>query len=389
MDQSLTARSTQDSSKARGIPLFRVAGVRIRLDYSWFIIFFLVLASLSIGYFPNAEAGHEPASYWIAGLFATLLFFASILAHELAHALVAIRAGIEVPDITLFLFGGVSRLRDEPKDPGTELRVALAGPAMSFLLAFGFWLAHFAFTAGPWFLSVVVRYLAWINLALGIFNLLPGFPLDGGRVLRAIVWWRTGSIERGTRVASGAGKAFSLALMVLGGVQIFAGALVSGIWLILIALFLRSLAEQGYETVVLRRALQGATVEQVMAKDLVTVSPRTTLRELVDEYLLVHGYHSFPVVEGGRVLGLVSARDLRKVEKERWGSARVDEVMTPVSPDLVIEPDAGLLEALQRLGRTSRGRLLVMRGERLVGLISTASLSRFVEMRKLVEASGA
>ncbi len=381
MDQALSQPRLEGGRAA--IPLFRVTGIRISLDPSWFLIFALVFLSLSLGYFPDAAPAASRVSHWAAGLIASLLFFASILIHELAHSWVALRAGIPVSEITLFLFGGVSRIDQEPQDPALELRVAIVGPLMSFALALLFvFLAHVL----P-FLSVICTYLAWINLALGIFNLLPGYPLDGGRVLRALVWWKTGSLQRATRIASNAGQAFAIGLMILGGVQILSGSLMGGTWLILIALFLRGLARRGYEDLVVRSALSEAPVEQVMVpRDaLVTVSPEVTVRELVDDYFLGRGHRSFPVVSGGKTVGLVSTDDVRGTDKSTWEERSVGEVMAPLDEHTRIAPGTSMLDALSRMTQDRRRRLLVMSDGEAVGLVSAGGILRFLELRRLAQ----
>ncbi|MEN8160354.1 MAG: site-2 protease family protein, partial [Myxococcota bacterium] len=277
-----------------GFPLFRVAGIQIRVDPSWFLIFLLIWWSLGAGYFPRTQPEAGALQSWAAGLLAALLFFVSLLIHELSHSLVARRAGQEVRTITLFLFGGAAEMTSEPEDPATEFRIAAVGPLASFVLA-----ALFALTARslpdatPELLVGVVRYLGWVNLALGVFNLLPGFPLDGGRMLRAVLWWRTGSLRRASRVATEAGKGLGLGLAILGGLQIFAGALVGGIWLVLIGLFARGLAESSYQSLILRQLLGQVAVEDVMVRDPVCVPPDLTLARLVDEYVLGHGFRGF------------------------------------------------------------------------------------------------
>src|SRR3972149_724611 len=252
------AESKPDRAKERGIHLFTIAGIRIIIDYSWFMLFVLVALSLSTGYLPQEYPGASALAYWVAGLVATISFFLSILFHELAHSLVALRSGIEIPSITLFLFGGVSRLSEEAKNPKTELTIAIVGPLSSFALALLFWIAGEKLEGVIHPLAqAVVEYLSFINLALGIFNLIPGFPLDGGRVLRAIVWWRTGSIDRATRLVTDLGKGFAVTLMFLGAMLIFRGALLGGIWLIFIGMFLRGSAAPGEEQVYLLGLLGG------------------------------------------------------------------------------------------------------------------------------------
>jgi Zn-dependent protease/CBS domain-containing protein len=386
---SATRTGPAPAAPAGGIELFRVFGVRIRVDPSWFLIFALILATLAFGHFPRVAPGEPAASYWLAGGLAALLFFGSILAHELAHSLVALRAGIPVTEITLFLFGGVSRMQHEPRRPATEVAVAIAGPLASFALAGLFAALAWASRGAAWLTTEILAYLGWVNLAIGTFNLLPGFPLDGGRVLRALVWWKTDSLRRGTRVASNAGQALAIALMVLGALEIAAGALVGGLWLILIALFLRSLARAGYRELVLRGLLEGVEVERVMVprEELVTVPPELTLRQLVDDYLLGLGHRAFPVVEGGRTLGLVSSEDVRRVPKDAWSATTVRQAMTPLQREATVAPDDSMLVAVQRLQPAERKRLLVMHDGELDGLLSHSDVTRFVELHSLT-ASG-
>jgi len=370
----------------RGFKLFKIAGIQITLDYSWFIIFVLVVWSLSAGYFPRYYPGQSTQTYWIAGLIAAFFFFASVLIHELSHSLMAIHAGIKIPDITLFIFGGVSRLSEEAKDPKTELKIALVGPLSSFALALIFWtLKNSLEGTQPSLMVVIFDYLAWINVALGIFNLVPGFPLDGGRVLRALWWWRTGSLTRATKVASDIGKGFALALMILGGFQIFAGALIGGLWFIFIGMFLRGVAESGYQELVLRQSLEGVQVQEVMIQDAVTVPPQLSLRQLITEYFLRYGYRGFPVVQDGKVLGVVSVANVKGIPEEEQGIKTVGEVMTPLSDRLLIAPEASLTEALKKMVQEDVGRLLVMRGDQMIGMITKTGLLRFLEIKNILE----
>jgi len=370
-----------------GIPLFKIAGIQISLDFSWFIIFALVLLALSAGYFPRYFPGQEPVTYWIAGFVATLLFFASVLIHELSHSLMAIRSGIDIPEITLFVFGGVSRIAEEPKDPKVELKIALVGPLSSFALAGFFWLLKAIFRGfEPSMIVAVFGYLAWINLALGIFNLIPGFPLDGGRIFRAIWWWKSGSLTRATKIASDIGKGFAVALMILGALQIFAGALISGLWLVFIGMFLRGMSVQGYEEVVIRKALEGVRVEEVMVREVVSVPPDLTLADLVHDYFLQYSYRGFPVVGNGRVLGVVSLSAVKDVPRENQPTTRVEEIMTPRDERMIVVADASLADALVKMSRAGVERLLVMDQERLLGLVTKTGLLRFVQIKRVLGA---
>ena len=373
-----------------GFALFRIAGIQVRVDPSWFLIFLLIWWSLSAGYFPRARPEASALEAWGAGLLTALLFFVSLLLHELSHSLVARRAGHEVRSITLFLFGGASEMTTEPADPATEFRIAVVGPLASFALALLFWLLGRALPDGtPDLLPSIVQYLAWINVALGTFNLLPGFPLDGGRILRALVWWRTGSLRRASRMATQAGKGLGLGLALLGGIQIFSGALVGGIWLVLIGLFARGLAESSYQSLILRELLGQVSVADVMVREPVTVPPDLTLDRVIDDYVLAQGFRGFPVVEGGRALGVISLERLARVPPELRAQQRVREHLEPADAERSVAPDTPLLEALAQMGRVGAQRLLVLRpgSAELVGLLTQSGLVRFVELRQALESS--
>lgn len=379
------ANETPTPASRSGFGLFQVAGIKVRADWSWLIIFALVLVSLSAGYLPSVRPEESTATYWVAGLLTTLLFFGSLILHELSHAFIATRAGIDVPRITLFLFGGMSEMKEEPPTPEIELRVAVVGPLTSAALAAGFLGLSQIMPAEPWYLSAVSLHLAVINLALAIFNLLPGYPLDGGRMLRAVVWRTTGSLQKATRVAAGAGQAFGVALMVLGAIQLFLGAgLLGGFWMILIGLFLRAMAGQGYESLMMRRALADGRVDEVMtpADSLVPVSPDLTLDVLVDEYFVGHGYRGFPVLgPDGEVLGQITLDAVRGRDRDEWPRTAVREVMTPLDEQTRIAPDAPLIDAMRRIGAGEPGRLLVLRDGRLEGCLTRRDLNRYIEVR--------
>lgn len=374
----------------RGLSLFRVGGIQLRIDYTWFFIFLLVFFGLATGYFPRFHPEQSTAMHWAASFVTTILLFTSIVLHELSHAWMARSAGIPVPTITLFLFGGVSEMTEEPSEPSTELRIAAVGPLMSFALAGVAWLAHMALT--PWaseLVSGIALYLVWMNLALGIFNLLPGLPLDGGRILRAVAWKSSGSLQRGTRIAATAGKGIAIGLMILGGLEIFAGALVGGIWLILIGLFLRGTAEAGYQNLVILQSLEDVEVSDVAIQDPVTVPPGLSIQELIDDYLLSRGYRSYPVVEDSRVLGVISIDLIRDVGVDERRDRTVGDCMTPVSEETRVAPDTPLSVALKKLSKAPNGRLIVQRADgTLRGMLTKEGLSRFLEIRRVLEESG-
>jgi Zn-dependent protease len=369
---------------ADGIRLFRIAGIQISIDFSWFIVFFLLIWSLSAGYFPQKFPGQPARIYWLAGTVATLLFFSSVLIHELAHSLMAISKGIKIPSITLFIFGGVSQLSEEAKTPQTELEIAIVGPLSSFALALVYWSLKTLLAGAHPLALAVLGYLALINVALGVFNLIPGFPLDGGRVLRSIWWWKKGSLAGATRVASEIGKAFALGLMIFGGMLVFAGALVSGLWFVFIGMFLRSAAAGSYQELIVRQMLEKVSVREVMIEDVLSVPHDLTISRLMREYFFRHGYKGFPVTKSANVAGVVTVLDMKDLSEEEMESKTAEDVMTPLAEAQTISPDASLSDALVRMNREGVGRLLVYEGENFRGMITRTGVLRFLEIRNII-----
>jgi Zn-dependent protease/CBS domain-containing protein len=379
--------ATEENRKERrGIPLFKVAGIQITLDLSWFIVFFLILWSLSAGYFPRKFPDQTTQTYWTAGFFASILFFLSVIIHELSHSLMAIRSGIKIPEIMLFIFGGIAKLSEEAKDPVKELKIAIVGPLSSLGLAVIFWVMQLISQAlGSALFVVIFGYLAWINVALAIFNLIPGFPLDGGRVLRALIWWRTGSLQRATKWASDVGKGFAIVLMVFGALQIFQGMLIGGFWLLFIGIFLRGVAEGGYQEVVVRQALEGVPVSEVMIRDVVKVPPEISIDRLVNDYFLRYGYKGFPVGRDGLTLGVVALTEVKKVPEDEQRNTTVQAIMTPMVNCLQIDPGVSLAEALKKMTECDVARLLVMQEGEMIGMITKTGLFRFIEIKRILD----
>jgi Zn-dependent protease len=365
-----------------GYELMRVAGIRIVVDPTWLLIFALVTWSLATGYFPAADPSLEGAAAWWLGVVAALLLFSSVLVHELSHALLARRAGIGVPRIRLFLFGGVSEMAEEPRDPRAELRIAAAGPLTSLGLAAAF--AALSVTGLPALLpggAALVGYLASINLALAVFNLLPGFPLDGGRILRAWLWSRHGSLVRATRAAGRAGSIVGYGLMGLGITSLLNRNLVGGLWLILIGLFLSQAAASSYQTTLLRDLLSGVRVRQLMSQPVIAVPEHASLAELVNDYFYRHPHGSFPVSSGDSLAGMVSLDQIKIVRREEWGRTPVRQVMTPASALRPLAPDDDCVAALERMIREDVGRLPVVEGGRLAGILSRRDVMQLFQIR--------
>ena len=371
------------ADQKKGINLIKIGGIQIKLDYSWFIVFALVLWSLSAGYFPQIYPERTTLTYWTAGLIAALLFFVSVVTHELSHSFMAISSGIKISEITLFIFGGMARLSEEAGDPKTEFKIAIVGPLTSFALAVVFWLIQNAIRGDqPSIIVEIFGYLAWINIALAVFNLIPGFPLDGGRVFRAFWWWKTGSMIEATRVASDIGKGFAIVLMILGGVQIFSGALIGGLWLIFVGMFLRGMAEGGYQELMIKKSLEGTRVQEIMIRDVVTAASDLSLKRLIADYFLRYGYRGFPIMTDGKVSGMISLANVKDLSEQEQADKMVKQVMTPINGAMTILPETSLIEALKKMSQEKVTRLLVMRGDQMMGMITQAGLLRFLEIKR-------
>jgi Zn-dependent protease/CBS domain-containing protein len=377
-------RAAASLGRHRGIPLFSVLGIRVIADYSWFLIVALIATTLTMGWFPSALPGLGTVEYAFLGIITAFFFFASVLVHELAHSLVATRHGIPVRKITLFMFGGVAEIVREPADPRTELKVALAGPAVSAFLAAALWTAVLAMGGEPARpgLQLALIYLAFANSLLLAFNLLPGLPLDGGRVLRALLWKATGSLLRATYVASVSGKAIAGLLVVAGVVAIFSRTyLIPGLWFIFIALFLRRTADKSYRQMVIRESLEGIRVASVMVPGVVTVPSEITLAELIESHLLRHHFISYPVVDSDGPAGLITIRLVKQVPRESWGVTTVAEAMHPLGDDIVLSPDDTVAAAMQKMASSGFPSLLVLSEGRLVGVITRRDIGVYLEIR--------
>jgi Zn-dependent protease/CBS domain-containing protein len=373
----------------RRIRLFKLLGFEVNIDLSWLVIALLVAWSLSAGFFPAYYEDLSTRTYWLMGTVGALGLFLSVIVHEFAHSLVARRFGMAMKGITLFIFGGVAEMEDEPPSAKAEFMMAIVGPVTSIVLALGFYGIH---QAGEEILSVpvnaVIGYLAFINAILAAFNLVPAFPLDGGRVLRSILWGAKKNLRWATRVSSEIGAGFGIFLIIMGFIQVIAGNLVGGMWWVLIGLFLQAAAKMGYQQVITRKILEGEKVHRFMRTDPVTVSPATTIAELVEEYVYRYHYKLFPVTEGERLVGCITTREIKEIPRERWETKRVAEVVSHCSPDNTISPDADALHALAAMNRTGASRLMVIEGDRLVGIIALKDLMQLLSLKVELEDSG-
>jgi Zn-dependent protease len=316
-----------------------------------------------------------------AGLLTSVLFFTSVLLHELSHSIVARSRGLPVEDITLFLFGGVSEIADEPESPTTEFLMALAGPATSLLLGGVFLVLSALVGRSSRLLSIMSLYLGQINLGLGLFNLIPGFPLDGGRVLRSILWNRNQDLRRATRTASLIGQGIAYLFIVVGIWQIFTGQWINGIWIAFIGWFLDNAAQSSLRQTAVKSMLAGYTVREVMTQDCYTVQPSLSLDELVNQHVLGTGRRCFPIVDDGQVLGLLTLHNVRDVPQAQWSQVTTQEAMTPVSRLKAVGPDDGLWTALQEMTEDGVNQLPVMEEGRLIGMLARDNLLSFIRVR--------
>lgn len=365
-----------------GIRIARVLGFDLRLDLSWFVVFLLVVWTFARYVFPSRVAGYGPIVYGAMAFAGAVLFFGSVLLHELAHSVVARARGIPVEGITLFIFGGVARVRSDVENPKDEFLITVVGPLSSAFI--GLILLGFARVGDAWGIpepvTGVASYLAFLNLVLAGFNLIPGFPLDGGRMFRSLVWHVSKDLRKATRWASYTGRGFGLLLIGYGILTLWAGELVWAMWLIFIGWFLAQAAEASYRQMILRRILEGVRALEAMTRAPETLRPKMTLRDVVDQYFLRRRYNSFPVEDDqGNLLGLITLSQVKEVERDRWPVVRVGEVMTPLSETVTVRANDTLADVLSKLERAGVGRALVVDNGRLEGVISNADVAQWLE----------
>lgn len=371
----------------RSIELFSLFGFRVSIDLSWIIIAVLVTWSLAGSVFPRYLEGLETATYWYMGAVGALGLFASVIMHELFHSLVARRYGMPMKGITLFLFGGVAEMEGEPPSAKSEFFMSVAGPATSIVVGLVFLGVYWLANTGGWSKPVkgIVFYLGAINLVLAAFNMVPAFPLDGGRVLRSALWHYKGSLRWATRVASRVGSGFGIFLIILGVIYLIRGAFLGGLWWALIGLFIRNASQMSYRRVLVRRALEGETVSRFMRKDPVTVPPDISIDDLVQNYVYEHHFKMYPVVEGGDLAGCITTREVKSVPRGRWEDTKVRDVARECSPENSVAPDTDAIKALSLMRKSERTRLMVTEGKRLVGLISLKDLLGFLAVKMDLE----
>jgi len=371
----------------RKIKLFNLLGFQVSIDLSWLIIAVLVAWSLAAGFFPYLYHGLSAETYWVMGVIGALGLFLSVIFHEFCHSLVARHLGLPMKGITLFIFGGVAEMGDEPPSAKVEFLMAIAGPISSIFIGAIFYLIYVGGMSGGWPLPVngVIRYLAYINLLLAAFNLLPAFPLDGGRVLRSILWGTWNDLRRATRVSATIGSTFGIFLIVLGIFQFIGGNFIGGMWWFLIGLFLRGAAQTSYQQLLVRNALEGEPVRRFMNPNPVTVPRAITVAQLVEDYIYKYHFKMFPVMDNGGLVGCITTQQVKEVPRENWSRETIGELVSQSSPENTISPETDAIKALALMNQTGNSRFLVVEGTQLVGVLTLKDLMNFFSLKVELE----
>lgn len=371
----------------KSISLIKLFGFEVKLDLSWLILGLLITWTLAQGVFPFYYKDFSTSTYWLMGVGGAIGLLISIVFHELWHSLIARRFGLPMKGITLFIFGGVAEMSDEPPTPKAEFFMAVAGPLSSIVLGgvlFGVW---FLLEGTGFSLPVlgVINYLAIINLILAGFNLLPAFPLDGGRVLRSILWASKDNLKWATQIASKIGSGFGVALMLFGVFSFIMGNIIGGVWMFVIGLFLRGASQSSYQQLVIRRSLEGEPVKKFMKSEPVTVSPSLSLEDLVENYVYKHHFKLYPVTDGDKLRGCVTINQIKEVPKEERRQHTVGEIAHACSEVNTISPDEDTINALKIMRKHNTSRLMVVDNGQLVGVIALKDIMEMLSMKMDLE----
>jgi len=369
------------------VTLFKLLGFEVKIDSSWIVLAVLITWSLAKGIFPAYYEDMPAANYWAMGVAGAVGLFLSIIFHELSHSLVARRFGIPMRGITLFIFGGVAEMSEEPPSAKAEFLTAIIGPVSSLLIAAAFYgLLQAGESAGwPAAINGVLFYLVWVNVVLALFNLLPAFPLDGGRVFRSVLWLWKKDLRWATMISSRVGSAFGVVFIALGIWEIIEGNFIGGLWQAMIGMFLRGAARSSYRQVLTRDALSGLKVSRFMTPDPVSIPPDMTLQAFVEEYLYRTHHQIYPVVRGGELVGCLTVRSLKDVPRGEWPRRTVGEVAASCDAATVIGPDTEAMAALGVMNETGNSRLLVVDNGRLAGIVTLKDLMEVMALRMEVE----
>ena len=369
----------------RSIPVVRLLGIPVSLDYSWFLIFALLTWVLASGYFPSEFHDWSAVQYWLTGAVTAALFFVSLLLHELGHSAVALRFRIHVQGITLFIIGGVARIGAEPPSAAAEFLIALAGPLVSLVIALALFLLLPLLAGLPPLLGVA-KYLAYMNLAVALFNLVPGYPLDGGRVLRAVIWAVTRNVQRATAIAASVGRGFALLFILVGVWQVVTGNLLGGLWITFIGWFLDGAARAQVAQAALATLLAGRTVAQAMSVQCPSVPQDATLQQVVDEHILGAGRRCVLVSRGERTVGLLTVHQIKQVPQAQWATSTAGQAMLGLEGARFTSPETPLYMALQLMDRDGVNQLPVLAAGRVVGMLSREDVIAYLRALQELEA---
>ncbi len=367
--------------------LFKLLGFTVSVDASWGIILFLVVWSLSEGLFPSYFPDLGIQTYWLMGLVGALGLFVSIIIHEFSHSLIARMYGLEIKGITLFIFGGVAEMKDEPNNPKTEFFTAIAGPIASLMLSILFVALYQVakIIELPVPVIGILGYLSAINMLLALFNMVPAFPTDGGRILRAFLWWIKGDIRWATQVASRISLVFAIAIVFVGFMSLIQGNLIGGMWWVLIGSFLFRAANDSYQRLVMKQSFEGKTVRHFMNPNPVTVPSHITLQEFVDNYLYHYHHKMFPVVQDDKISGLITIQALKSHPREEWNHLLVSKAMQLRNSDNTIASNTSINDTLNKMNETGLSRLLVVEEKKIIGIITLKDLVEYLALKTELE----
>lgn len=365
------------------VSLFTVFGFEIKIDVSWLLLAALITWSLASGLFPEYYKDLPQSAYWWMGAAGAVGLFISIIFHELTHSLVARRYGISMKEITLFIFGGVAQMEEDPPHPRAEFMIAIVGPLSSCFLGL---LSLLAFNLGvkagwPVTVTGVLSYLSWLNMILAVFNLIPAFPLDGGRILRSALWKWKKDVRWSTDIASQIGSGFGLLLTIMGIFYIVKGNFVGGLWWFLIGLFVRSAAQSSYRHILARSIFNTKKVKDLMVIDPVTVPRSISLEEFIRDYVYKYHFQAYPVLSFGRLTGCVFVRQIASIPRDEWAAQTVGSIALSCDKDITIGPEEDANKALELMNRTGNSRLLVVDGDELKGIISLKDMLALLSLK--------
>jgi len=365
------------------IHLFSLFGFKVSVDVTWIILAVLITWSLAKGLFPNYFEGYSNITYWWMGIAGALGLFASIIFHEFCHSIVARRFGLPIKGITLFIFGGVAEMNEEPKSPKAEFLMAVMGPVSSAIL--GLLIAAAVLASGkmswPGPVTGVLKYLVWLNFILAGFNLLPAFPLDGGRILRAVLWKVKGNLRWATHVASGLGSAVGLFFIIIGIMTFILGGFIGGMWYFLIGMFIRWASQMSYRQLLLRKSLAGEQIGHFMKPEPVTIPSSVSVEQLVNDYFYKFHYKMFPVVDNGELKGCVDTNQVKELPRDQWAKHTVSDVTKPCSQTNTISPDTDVMKVLSQMNKTGNSRFMVTEQNHLVGIVTLKDMLKFLSLK--------